>query len=184
MVTPIFIVLACLLSGCLALFFPEGSHNHPSWSSGFESPTRIVRKSTPSTSAQPIMSDLNSTDWSNQTNEECLAALNTSTIINPAGIAPCYNVLFFDPNSGNFISEVRLFQVISMEQPTLLSKVSSTGLLFEFPHAEITDSPGLNNITGLLSGGTMGRKRTNQINLVDTFYMNGTADISGKYLFF
>ena len=112
-------------------------------------------------------------------------AMNMTSITNPAGVIPCYNVLSFDPNTGNFLSEVRLFQVVSMEQQSVLAGVTGSGVLFEFPHAQITSSPGSDDIDALLeSMNAMLVKRQNanigQVNIVDAFLMNGTADITGK----
>jgi hypothetical protein len=176
-----------------ALFFPDGSHNHPVFpSSGsiiaLEPPTKVVRRqTTPSSTLQPVISVTNATGWADQTNQLCMNSLNLTSITNPAGVVPCYNVLSFDPNTGVFLSEVRIFQVVSMEQQTVLAGATGSGVLFEFPHAQITSSPGADNlVTVLESMNAMLMKRQNsnlgQINIVDVFYMNGTADITQKYV--
>jgi hypothetical protein len=111
-----------------------------------------------------------------------MAAINESAIINPAGLVPCYNVLLFDPNTGMFISEVRLFQVVSLEQPALLEQVTGSGVLFEFPYAQITSSPDESSVLGKRSTRLVRRQTPQgQVNLVQTFYMNGTAEVDNKY---
>ena len=115
-------------------------------------------------------------------------SLNLTSITNPAGVVPCYNVLSFDPNTGVFLSEVRIFQIVSMEQQSVLAGATGSGVLFEFPHAQITSSPGAANLDVTLEKmNAMLIKRQNsnigQVNVVDVFYMNGTADISQRYSF-
>ena len=177
-----------------ALFFPDGSHNHPVFpSSGsiiaLEPPTKIVRRqTTPSSTLKPIISITNTTGWADQTNQLCMNSLNLTSITNPAGVVPCYNVLSFDPNTGVFLSEVRIFQIVSMEQQSVLAGATGSGVLFEFPHAQITSSPGAANLDATLekmNAMLMKRQNSNigQVNIVDVFYMNGTADISQRYSF-
>ena len=174
-----------------AVFFPDGSHNHPVFpTSGsvvtLEPPTRIVRRqTTPSSTLKPIISVTNTSDWADQTNQLCMNSLNLTSITNPAGVVPCYNVLSLDPNTGMLLAEVRIFQVGSMEQQSLLAGATGSGVLFEFPHAQITGSPGGNLDATLekMNAMLMKRQTSNigQVNLVDVFYMNGTADITQKY---
>jgi hypothetical protein len=118
-----------------------------------------------------------------------MASFNVSAITNPAGVIPCYNVLWFDPNTGMFLAEVRLFQVVDIMQSAVLAKATGSGVLFEFPHASITSSPGSDDINAVLDkmNAMLVRRQTTeigQVNIVDAFLMNGTADITQKYLLF
>ena len=175
-----------------ALFFPDGSHNRPIFpatgaSVTLDMPSRIVRRqTTPSSTLQPVMS-VNMTDWADETNELCTAAINVTSITNPAGMVPCYNVLSYDPNTGIFLSEVRLFQIASMEQSSVMSAVTGSGVLLEFPYAEITSSPGIQIVTNMLGkrAARLLRRQassSSQPTLVDAFYMNGTANINQGYV--
>lgn len=177
-----------------ATFFPDGSHNRPIFpaTGGIitldeKTPTRLIRRqASPSTTANPIVQISNTTDWSDQTNQLCMASFNVSAITNPAGVIPCYNVLWFDPNTGMFLAEVRLFQVVNMMQTSVLSKATGSGVLFEFPHASITSSPGSDDLSTVLNemNAMLVRRQTQeigQVNIVDAFLMNGTADITQKY---
>jgi hypothetical protein len=126
----------------------------------------------------------NTTDWSDETNSDCVAAMNITSIINPAGVIPCYNVLSFDPNNGMFISEVRLFQVVSMEQQDIMNSASGSGVLFEFPHATIQSSPSMQELLQFLEKQSLAKRQTSgtgQVNFVSSFLMNGTADVTQKY---
>lgn len=175
-----------------ALYFPPGSHNarHGHSTGGtvtINPPTKLVRRqTTPSSTLKPIISipDINATDWATQTNQLCTAAINITSITNPAGVVPCYNVLSFDPNNGGFLCEVRLFQVVSMEQPQIMAGSFGSGVLFEFPHAEIAASPAAESISQMLTAGKIRKRQSSlgQVNLVDAFYMNGTADITQQYI--
>jgi hypothetical protein len=176
-----------------ALYFPDGSHNRPVFpatggSITLDPPSRIVRRqTTPSSTLQPTMS-VNITNWADQTNQLCINAINVTSITNPAGMVPCYNVLSYDPNTGVFLSEVRLFQIASMEQANIMSSVTGSGVLLEFPSAEITSSPGLQTITTLLGkrAARLLRRQTSssatQAALVDAFYMNGTVAATPAYI--
>jgi hypothetical protein len=182
-----------LLALCTnATFFPDGSHNRPAFPStgGIialeDPPTRLVRRqASPSSTANPVIQITNTTDWSDQTNQLCMASFNITSITNPAGVIPCYNVLWFDPNTGMFLAEVRLFQVVNMMQSSILAKATGSGVLFEFPHASITSSPGQDDINTILDkmNAMLVRRQTpeiGQVNIVDAFLMNGTADITQK----
>ena len=172
-----------------ALYFPDGSHNRPHFpgtggSVTLDPPSRIVRRqTTPSSTLQPTLS-VNMTDWADQINQLCIDAINVTSITNPAAMVPCYNVLSYDPNTGIFLSEVRLFQIVSMEQTNIMSSVTSSGVLLEFPNAEITSSPGIQTITNLLGkrAARLLRRQASsaQATLVDAFYMNGTADVTQR----
>jgi hypothetical protein len=193
MLTPVVFLISLLFTiTSNAVYFPPGSHNgvahHPSTGGTItiDPPSRVVRRQTsPSSTLKPIISvtDTNVTDWASQTNQLCINAINVTSITNPAGVIPCYNVLSFDPNTGAFISEVRLLQVSSMVQPGVMANSSNTGILFEFPHAEITNTPELGSITNLFVKRAIGKRQASlgQINVVDAFYMNGTADITQRY---
>ena len=152
-----------------------------------DSPTRIVRRqTTPSSTLQPVIS-VNATGWDDQTNQLCTAAINVTSITNPAGMIPCYNVLSYDPNTGIFLSEVRLFQLVALEETSVMSGVTGSGILLEFPSAEITSSPGIQTISSMLGKRARGLVRRQasspaQATLVDAFYMNGTADITRGYV--
>jgi len=68
----------------------------------------------------------------------------------------------------------------------VLAGATGSGVLFEFPHAQITSSPGGENLDATLEKmNAMLIKRQNsnlgQVNIVDVFYMNGTADITQRY---
>jgi hypothetical protein len=190
----LFILFLCIPLSA-GLFFPDESHGNPVFdisniATTVDLPSRMgPRQSTPSDTLQPVMS-VNLTDWADQTNELCIAAIDPSSILNPAGLVPCYNVLMFDPNTGNFISEVRLFHVAAVEQANVMSQtLGSSGVLFEFPHAEITDSPGLEAIANVLGKRQVRRQVklferqnvTAGITLSQSFYLNGTADITQSY---
>jgi hypothetical protein len=115
-----------------------------------------------------------------------MASFNVSAITNPAGVIPCYNVLWFDSNTGMFLAEVRLFQVVNIMQSSVLAKATGSGVLFEFPHASISSSPGSDDINTVLDqmNTMLVRRQTTeigQVNIVDAFLMNGTADITQKY---
>jgi len=176
-----------------ALYFLDGSHNRPvlpatGGSITLDPPSRIVRRqATPSSTLQPTIS-VSMTNWANETNQLCIDAINVTSITNPAGMVPCYNVLSYDPNTGVFLSEVRLFQIASLEQANIMSSVIGSGLLLEFPHAEITSSPGTQAITTLLGKRAAGLLRrqagasATEATLVDAFYMNGTAAVTPEYI--
>lgn len=173
-----------------ALYFPEGSHNRgglrplTGGTITIDTPSRLVRRqTTPTSTLKPVMSVQNTTDWSADTNRACVANINITSIINPAGVVPCYNVISFDPNNGVFISEVRLFQVVSMEQQSVMSTASGSGVLLEFPHATIQSSPTMEQLLQFLNNRKIRRQSTdtNQINFVQSFLMNGTADVTQKY---
>ena len=152
-------------------------------------PTRIVRRQvSPSSTLKPMISisDTNATDWANQTNQLCIDAINMTTVTNPAGVVPCYNVLSFDPNTGMFLSEVRLFQIVNMVQPSVMASATGSGVLLEFPHAQINGSPGQDSISSMLAkrGIKLDKRQDTsmgQVIVVDAFYMNGTADITQGY---
>jgi hypothetical protein len=82
-----------------------------------------------------------------------------------------------------FISEVRLFQVVDLVQQAVVSGATGSGVLFEFPHATIQNGPSMEQFMLSLTK----RQNTNDggggINLITSFLMNGTADISQKYDF-
>lgn len=85
-----------------------------------------------------------------------------------------------------FLAEVRLFQVVNIMQSAVLAKATGSGVLFEFPHASITSSPGSDDINAVLDkmNAMLVRRQTTeigQVNIVDAFLMNGTADITQKY---
>lgn len=179
-----------------ALYFPPGSRNndaHGAASIGgtvtLDLPTRILRRQVnPSSTLKPIISisDTNATNWANQTNQLCMNAINITTVTNPAGVVPCYNVLSFDPNNGMFLSEVRLFQIVNMVQPSVMAGATGSGVLFEFPHAQINGSPGEDAIASMFAKrGIKLDKRQDpsmgRVVVVDSFYMNGTADITQGY---
>ena len=179
-----------------ALYFLPGSHNIDvslAASTGgtitLDPPTRIVRRQVnPSSTLKPIISIpyANVAGWANQTNQLCMNAIDITTVTNPAGVVPCYNVLSFDPNTGMFLSEVRLFQIVSMMQSSVMASATGSGVLFEFPHAQINGSPGENSIANMFAKrGMKSEKRQDprmgKIIPVDAFYMNGTADITQGY---
>lgn len=187
----VILLFTTLIFSSNALYFPDGSHNRPVFpatggSVTLDLPSRIVRRqTTPSSTLQPIIS-VNMTDWADETNQLCTAAINVTSITNPAGMVPCYNVLSYDPNTGNFLSEVRLFQIASLEQSSVMSTVNGSGVLLEFPDAEITNSPGIQTITSMLGkrAARLLRRQassSSQPILVDAFYMNGTANINQQY---
>jgi hypothetical protein len=147
-------------------------------------PSRLVRRqTTPSSTLKPVITVQNTTNWSEDTNKACIAGINMTSIINPAGVVPCYNVLSFDPNTGVFISEARLFQVVSLEQQGVLATATGSGVLFEFPHATIEGSPTMQQLQQILNKQNVKRQTNDagQINFVTSFLMNGTADISQRY---
>jgi hypothetical protein len=193
MLTPVVFLISLLFAiTSNALYFPHGSHNglarRPSTGGTItvDPPSRVVRRQTsPSSTLKPIISvtNTNLTDWGSQTNQLCINAINMTSITNPAGVIPCYNVLSFNPNTGAFISEVRLLQVASLVQPGVMADSSNTGILFEFPHAGITNTPEAASIPNLFGKRTITKRQTSlgQVNVVDAFYMNGTADITQQY---
>jgi len=89
----------------------------------------------------------------------------------------------YNPNSGEFLSEVRLFQVNKLVQASVMAGSTGSSLLFEFPHATINGSPGETDIQNLLTkrGAVLERANDNgDVTIVDAFYMNGTADTTQK----
>ena len=179
-----------------AVYLLPGSYNHGAHgavSTGgtitLDPPTRIVRRQVnPSSTHKPIISisSTNATNWANETNQLCMNAINMASITNPAGVVPCYNVLSFDPNTGMFLSEVRLFQIVSMVQSSVMASAMGSGVLFEFPHAEIHGSPDGQRLPSALAKRDLklGRRQDpsmGQVNVVDAFYMNGTAEITKGY---
>lgn len=173
-----------------ALFFPDGSHNHPVLPSAgsitIDIPSRILRRqSSPSTTTQPIISVPmnNISEWATQTNQLCIAKVNVTAIDNPAGVIPCYNVISWDPNTGAFVAEVRLFQVTNMEQPAVMADTSGSKVLLEFPRATLTDTPVLESVSALVGKRSVSLVRRQasspgQVNIVDAFILNGTADVT------
>jgi hypothetical protein len=171
-----------------ALFFPAGSHNRgPSAPAtggtltARDPPTKIIRRqTTPSSTLQPIIAVQNTTDWGAQTNQLCEASVNTTFISNPAGVYTCYNVLSFDPNTGVFIAEVRMLQIVQMENQVMLGQVTGSNILFEFPDATVTNNAGSDSLKrrNVLSK----RQSAAQINVASSFLLNGTADTTKKYL--
>jgi hypothetical protein len=144
-------------------------------------PSRLVRRGSQRQATQPVISISNTSDWPEETNQLCMNAINISTINNPAGVVPCYNVLSWDPNTGNFMSEVRLFQVVNLEQKSVLDQATGSGVLFEFPFATVTGVPSDANVSSLLMRRAIElSKRQNQnigpVNNTSAFYLNGTAD--------
>jgi hypothetical protein len=113
--------------------------------------------------------------WVDDTNTLCLNAINASAIINPAGVVPCYNVLMWNPNNGQFLSEVRLFQMQQLVDQSVMDRATGSSVLFEFPDATITGSPGDADIVNLLS-----TRDNGDVSIVDAFYMNGTVDLTQK----
>jgi hypothetical protein len=182
----VFVISVLLSITSHALSLSLGSHNEARRASPVDPPTKLVRRQTkPSSTRKPIISvsDTNATRWAAQTNQLCMAAINITSITNPAGVVPCYNVLSFDPNTGFFLSEVRLFQIVNMEKPAIMAGASGSGLLFEFPHAEIHAGPGPETKSNRLGKRAITERQSSmgQVNVVDAFYMNGTADISQPY---
>lgn len=205
MLTPVVLSLLLLTArSTSALFFPDSSHTNGYHALDARSnldlltltvdiPPKLLLKrsstsSSPSSSLLPVISVSNLTNWNETTNQLCIQAINTTEIDNPAGVVPCYNVLSFDPNTGIFLGEVRLFQVPSLVQDGVLAQTTGSGVLFEFPDATINSSP--DNITSFLGSAALQmRKRklnrrqsgtsstTGQTTLIDAFYMNGTADL-------
>jgi len=189
----VFITILALLSlSSSALYFPADSHNNPHFPSTVAvvdsdiPPTRIVKRQVEaSTTTTPIMSisTMNPAAWTSDTNTACLNAINASAIINPAGVVPCYNVLMYNPTNGEFLSEVRLFQVNNMVQASVVAGSTGSNVLFEFPHATINGSPGETDIQNLLTKRGVVLERASNIGdvtIVDAFYMNGTADITQR----
>ena len=179
-----------------ALYFPAGSHNHGTHGAAsaggtitLDPPTRIVRRQENlSSTLKPVIaiSDTDVANWGIQTNQLCMGAINMNSVTNPAGVVPCYNVLSFDPNTGIFLSEVRLFQIVSMVQSSVMASAMGSGVLFEFPHAEIHGSPDGQRLPRALAKRDLklGRRQDpsmGQVNVVDAFYMNGTAEITKGY---
>lgn len=108
-----------------------------------------------------------------------------TAVQNPAGVVPCYNVLSWDPNTGEFLSEVRLFQVMKLEQPTVLDQATGSGVLFEFPYAAVSGGPSSEDLSSILRKRAIGlseRQNSNigQVNNTSAFFMNGTVDITQK----
>ena len=69
-----------------------------------------------------------------------------------------------------------------MEQPSVVSSATGSGVLFEFPHATIQDSPSMEQFLQFLDKPTVQKRdTTGQINFVTSFLMNGTASINQKY---
>jgi len=183
----VFLQLLLFSAHSTALFFPQGSHNRgpPRLATAgtitLDPPTRLIRRQTPAASTlQPVVAVTNTTNWASQTNQLCQANVNTSTISNPAGVYPCYNVLSFNPNNGNFVAEVRMMQIVNMENQTSMASVTGSSILFEFPDATVTNMGGTDDLAGAM--GTVGklvrRQSTQQINIVSSFLLNGTAEIS------
>jgi len=175
-----------------ALFFPDGSHNHPKFPSAggsitIDLPSRIVRRqSSPSSTLEPIVSVpmSNVSAWAAQTNQLCIAGINVTAINNPAGVVPCYNVLSWDPNTGKFVSEVRLYQVVNMEQPAVMADTTGSSIMFEIPDATITSSPLIESVTALIGKRSLLRRQNSgvgQINIVSAFYLNCTTDTTDTY---
>jgi hypothetical protein len=192
MTLAVFFTFLLLSIHAQAVYFPVGSHNRgpvvpaTGGTITMDPPTRIVRRQTTASSTlQPVIAVQNTTDWSSQTNQRCQAAVNTSTITNPAGVYPCYNVISYDPNTGIFLAEVRMLQVVNMMQSSVLSSVTGSSMLFEFPDATVTNNIGTDSFVSTLGKREIKlvRRQTStqgQVNIVDSFLLNGTTDISKK----
>ena len=79
------------------------------------------RVDAPVTSAAPMVSSsaasapstMDSALWNNQTEAACMQALTSlnGVATNPAGVAVCYNVPYFDKTTGVFKAELRLYRI-------------------------------------------------------------------------
>jgi hypothetical protein len=77
-----------------------------------------------------------------------------------------------------------MMQIVGMENQTLLGTVAGSSILFEFPDATVNNMGETDDLAGTLSSlstrNTVTKRQSTQMNIISTFVLNGTADISQK----
>ncbi|KMP05450.1 hypothetical protein DIZ76_015739 [Coccidioides immitis] len=76
------------------------------------SPHLVRRAPSPQQMGPPSTPPLNEQQFNETATTACLDALdNVQSVVNPSGMAACYNIPFFNATTGTFAADIRLYQV-------------------------------------------------------------------------